>query len=82
MAKTFHLTIARVGENLFDGEVVSVSLPGVDGVFEVLAQHEAFVTELRPGKVRVTTEEGKVSHFEIADRGIAEVSRNQATILL
>ena len=82
MAKTFHLTIAKVGENLFDGDVVSVSLPGVEGVFEVLAGHEAFVSELRPGKIRVTTEAGETHRFEIPDRGVAEVSHNQATVLL
>ena len=82
MAKTFHLTIARVGENLFDGEVVSASFPGVEGVFEVLAEHEAFVSELKAGDVRVTSADGQTHHFGIAEKGIAEISRNQATILL
>lgn len=80
--KTFHLTIAKVGENLFDGPVVSASLPGVEGAFEVLADHEAFVSLLRDGQMRVTTEEGEVRHFAVAEGGVAEVSRNQATILL
>ncbi len=82
MAKTFHLTIARVGENLFEGEVVSVLLPGTEGVFEVLAGHEALVSELRPGKVRVVSAEGGTTYFELAEKGIAEVSNNQATVLL
>lgn len=82
MAKTFHLTVAKVGENLFDGEVVSVSLPGVEGSFEVLAGHEAFVSELRSGEVRVVPLDGESKRFSIADGGIAEVSGNQATILL
>jgi len=80
--KTFHLTIAKVGENLFDGAAVSVSLPGSEGVFEVLADHEAFVSELRQGQMRVKTEAGETLSFEIPQRGIAEVSNNQATILL
>lgn len=80
--KTFHLTIAKVGENLFEGEVVSVSLPGVEGVFEVLAGHEAFVSELRQGEIRVRTEGGDVQNFKIPERGIAEISGNQATVLL
>lgn len=82
MAKTFHLTIAKVGENLFDGEVVSASLPGIEGVFEVLAGHEAFVSELISGRVRVIIETGEVHNFEITGKGIAEISNNQATILL
>lgn len=79
--KTFHLTIAKVGENLFDGEAVSVSIPGVEGVFQILADHEAFVSELREGVVHVKDAEGRTLEFTVS-RGIAEVSSNQATILL
>ncbi|MFA6503051.1 MAG: F0F1 ATP synthase subunit epsilon [Candidatus Paceibacterota bacterium] len=79
--KTFHLTIAKVGTNLFDGEAASVSLPGSEGVFEVLADHEAFVSELRSGDIRVTDTEGASQTFPIGG-GIAEISHNQATILL
>ncbi len=82
MTKTFHLTIARVGENLFDGDAVSVSLPGKDGVFVVLAHHEAFVTELKEGQAHIEAGDGTKLHIEIPIGGIAEVSNNQATILL
>lgn len=82
MAKTFHLTIAKVGENLYDDEAISVTIPGSEGVFQVLADHEALVSELRPGEVRVVSEDGKLHHFGIAEKGIAEVSHNQVTILL
>ena len=80
--KTFHLTIAKVGENLFEGEVLSVSLPGREGVFEILASHEAFVSELQRGQVRITSADNQIHRFEIPEGGIAEISRNQATILL
>lgn len=82
MARTFHLTIAKIGEQLFDGEAQSVLLPGADGVFEVLANHEATVAELRPGPVRVIAEDGATQHFELSEQSVAEISRNQATILL
>jgi F-type H+-transporting ATPase subunit epsilon len=79
---TFHLTVARVGENLFDGEAISVSLPGKEGRFEVLAQHEAFVSELTPGEARAVAADGTKHRFAIPRGGIAEVSHNQATVLL
>ena len=82
MAKIFHLTVARVGEKLFDGEVLSVSLPGIDGVFEVFAGHEALISGLAPGEVRITSSDSQQHHFSIAEGGIAEISQNQATILL
>ena len=80
--KTFRLTVARVGENLFDGEAVSASLPGGEGVFEVLAGHEAFISLLAEGEMRIRAADEKTYHFEIPKGGIVEVSRNQATVLL
>ena len=82
MTKTFHLTVARVGENLFDGEVESVTLPGRDGVLQVLAEHEALVSELAPGELHVKAVDNESYHFEIPHGGVAEVSNNQATVLL
>jgi F-type H+-transporting ATPase subunit epsilon len=81
MAKTFHLTIAKVGENLYDGEAVSVRLPGEEGVFTVMANHEAFVTPLVKGDAEVESADGNRQTFPI-EGGIAEVSSNQATVLL
>ena len=80
--KTFHLTVARVGENLFDGEAVSLTAPGTEGVFQVLADHEAFVSELKVGELHVKAADNETYHFEIPKGGVAEVSRNQATVLL
>jgi F-type H+-transporting ATPase subunit epsilon len=82
MAHTFHLTIAKVGENLFDGEAASVTLPGVEGEFTVLAYHEAFVSELKEGVARIKSAEGTTSTIPVVHGGIAEVSHNQATVLL
>ncbi|HVW82436.1 MAG TPA: hypothetical protein VHC68_00600 [Candidatus Paceibacterota bacterium] len=79
---TFHLTIARLGERLYDGEVKSVVLPGREGVFTVLARHEPMVAELRAGKVRLEDAAGARQEFELSSGGLAEVSGNQATILL
>lgn len=80
--KTFHLTVARVGENLFDGEVVSLTVPGKEGVFQVLADHEPLVSELASGTIHITTADAQSHHFDIPENGIAEISRNQATILV
>jgi F0F1-type ATP synthase epsilon subunit len=82
MAKTFHLTVARVGENLFDGQAVSVSLPGAEGVFTVLAGHEAFVSPLSAGEIRIEPVDGEKLVIELTGTGLAEISANQATVLL
>ncbi len=82
MATTFHLTIAQVGQNLFDGEAVSVTLPGSEGVFTVMAHHEAFVTPLKIGEAKIKTPEGTELSIPLSIAGIAEVSSNQATVIL
>ena len=82
MAKTFHLTIASVGENLFSGEAVSVTLPGAEGVFTVMAEHEPFVTPLKEGVALVKTADGAETSFTLHEGGIAEISGNQASVLL
>jgi F-type H+-transporting ATPase subunit epsilon len=75
-----HLTITRINEPLFDGEAISVIVPGSDGVLTVLSHHEPFISILKSGKIRVKTT-AEVKEFEI-ENGILEVSNNQATILL
>lgn len=82
MAKTFHLTIAKIGENLFDGEAQSVTLPGAEGSFTIMAGHEAFVSPLRAGIAKVKDATGAELEIAIGEGGIAEVSGMQATVLL
>ncbi|KND47328.1 MAG: hypothetical protein AB199_02785 [Parcubacteria bacterium C7867-004] len=82
MAKTFHLTIAKIGENLFDGEAQSVTLPGAEGSFTVMAGHEAFVTPLTDGNAKIKDAAGEEISFPIEKGALAEVSGNQATVLL
>lgn len=81
MAKTFKLTITKVGENLYDREAIAVALPGADGDFTVLADHEAFVTPLRAGIATVRDPDGTEHAFPI-EGGVAEISGNQVTVLL
>lgn len=82
MAKTFHLTIAKVGENLFEGQAKSITVPGQDGVLTILADHEAFVSPLKPGTIKIEPAEGESILINLEATGIVEVSNNQATVLL
>lgn len=81
-AKTFHLTVARIGENLFDGEAVSATFPGAEGTFTVLPNHEAFVSSLKEGEIAITKPDGQTERISVPQTGVAEVSLNQATVLL
>ena len=79
--KSFQLTIAKLGENLFDGEALSVTLPGVDGQFTVLAHHEPFVSTLKAGELSVTAASGEKHKIRL-ESGVAEIANNRATVLL
>lgn len=74
------VTVARVHENLFQGEATSLTVPTTEGELTVLPKHEALVATLRPGAVTVRTSEGdKIFSVE---SGVLEISNNQVTVLL
>ncbi len=79
--KLLKLTIARVDGPVFDGEVISVAVPGVAGDMELLAGHEALISPLKGGEVRIKKADGSIESFPL-DSGTLEVSHNHATILI
>ena len=76
------VVIAKVDQAYFDGEAVSVTVPGAEGEMTVLGNHEAFVTTLKAGTVTVRTALPEATQtFEIID-GVLEVGPAGATIIL
>ena len=75
------LTITRVDGAVFEGEVLSVAVPGAAGDMELLAGHEALISPLRSGEVRVKKVDGTTESFAL-DFGTLEISNNHATILI
>lgn len=49
------LDIISPEASLFSGEVVSVTVPGADGEFQMLNNHAAIVAVLTKGKVKIET---------------------------
>lgn len=76
------VVIAKVDENLFEGEAVSVTVPGVDGEMTVLSHHEPFITTLRPGTVTVRQLADIPSVEFQVESGILEVNGDGATVIL
>ena len=48
------LEIVSPEASLFKGEITSISVPGVDGSFEILNNHAPIVSLLQNGTVRIT----------------------------
>ena len=75
-----HVRIAKVGESLFEGEALSLYLPGAEGDMTILPNHSPLVTTLRPGTLRVTDKD-ETHSFEI-QKGLVEISKNEVIVLL
>jgi F-type H+-transporting ATPase subunit epsilon len=74
------LVIAKVDQNLFDGEVESVTLPGAAGEMTVLHNHEPLITTLKKGNITVRT--GADEKVFAVESGVLEVRHDGATVIL
>lgn len=79
--KLLQLTIARVDGPVFDGEVVSVTLPGTEGEMTIMADHEPLVSALKAGTVTVRPATGDATSYDL-ENGTVEVRANHATVLI
>ena len=52
--KNMILEIVSPEATLFKGEVTSVSIPGVDGSFQILNNHAPIVSILKQGTIKIT----------------------------
>lgn len=77
---TFTLTISKVNELVFQGDVTSVTFPGSEGEFTVLPQHEPLITLLQRGTITVRVA-GEEKTFPI-EKGVLEASHGQVTVLV
>jgi F-type H+-transporting ATPase subunit epsilon len=64
----------------FSGPVEEVVLPGVDGEFGVLENHERFLSALNHGCMEIRTGEG--SQFSAVSDGFAEVSGGRVAVMV
>ncbi|MDI1254927.1 MAG: F0F1 ATP synthase subunit epsilon [Flavobacterium sp.] len=79
------LEIVSPEATLFKGEITSITLPGVDGSFQILNQHAPIVSILKEGDVKIVANNfdfGKeVGHrFVKIDNNTYTLSINSGTI--
>ena len=75
----FSLIISSPDGDLYRGEVLSISLRGVEGELAILAGHAPFVTAVKPCKVVVELE--NETKTGMTDGGILTVSKESTTFL-
>ena len=78
----FRCKVVTPNAQLFSGNVDYANVPGVEGNFGVLANHEQYVGLTRPGVLKLTIDEasGEVKSFALY-RGAAQVFNNHLTVL-
>jgi F-type H+-transporting ATPase subunit epsilon len=75
-----HLNIITHNKKIFEGTIHTITLPGINGSFQVLPGHAPLITTLTSGQV-VYTHESEKSELPI-DEGIVSVHDNQVTLLV
>ncbi len=79
MAKIF-VDVVSAEEAIFSGEAQFVALPGQEGELGILPGHVPLITRIRPGAVRIKTEQGTEENVFVAG-GILEVQPDRVTVL-
>lgn len=78
--KGFEIDIVTPQKLYFSGEVVSVTAPGQDGLFQVMKNHAPLLAALSSGKVKLAMADKSEKTFTISD-GFFEVSANKSILL-
>jgi F-type H+-transporting ATPase subunit epsilon len=74
-----HVEIVQPTGVKLDLMIDSIILPGIDGDFEVLADHTPFITKLRPGTLVVHKEDQEIK-YAIHD-GFVTVENNRIIVI-
>ena len=78
---TFHFELVSPERLLFSGEVESVVVPGVEGLFEVLKDHAPVMSILKAGIVEIFATLTKAPERLVVRGGFADVAASGLTLL-
>lgn len=80
MSKKFNTQFLTPDGPLFEGETLSVTLPGSNGSFQVLHDHAPIVSSLGIGKIVILQEDKQESIYAVSG-GFVEMNKNHLSIL-
>jgi F-type H+-transporting ATPase subunit epsilon len=75
-----NLEVITPGKTLYQGEIVSINVPGSKGSFTVLKNHAPIISTLDKGELRIITSDKRSESIEI-EGGIIEVKKNNIIVL-
>ena len=74
------IEIITPDKKVFEGEIISVRVPGKKGSFQVLKDHAPIISTLESGTVRMVGQDNNELVYEI-DGGVIEVKANKIILL-
>ena len=74
------LEIISPDKKLYEGEVKSIILPGIDGSFGILDQHAPLISALKKGEIQISVTESQKETFAV-NGGVVEVLNNKVIVL-
>lgn len=80
MAMTMHINIVSAENEIYSGTITQVFAPAEMGEVGVLPRHAPMLTTLKPGVVRVISQDGEEQSFYVSG-GILEIQPHVVTIL-
>jgi F-type H+-transporting ATPase subunit epsilon len=78
--KELFLEVITPAKAAYSGSVISVTVPGEMGNFQVLFNHAPIMSSLEVGKIKIKNAEGKELEF-FTGGGTIEVLNNKVTVL-
>lgn len=80
MAMTMHVNIVSAENEIYSGTVTEVYAPAEAGEVGIMPRHTQMLSTLKPGVVRIVTQEGEEHSFYVSG-GILEVQPHIVTVL-
>ena len=80
MSMTLHVDIVSAEAEIFSGTVTMVFAPAEMGEVGIAPRHAPMLTKLKPGEVRVQTQQGEELSFFVSG-GLLEVQPHVVTVL-
>ena len=78
---TVHLRILAPERTFFDGACASLTVPTIDGMYGVMAQHEDVVIAIVPGKLTLRGQDGDEQIAAVSE-GLLKMENGEALLLV
>ena len=77
--KTFPLRVLAPERTFFDGACTSLTVPSIDGMYGLMAQHEDIVLAIVPGKLTLRDADG-VEQIAAVSEGVLKMEHGEALV--